>query len=108
MPKFYGNVGFIVSQETARGVFSPVPVVRNYFGDVTRMVSQYENGEGVNDDLRLNNRISIVGDPFAYEHFSAIRYVELGGARWKVTSVEVSYPRLILTVGGEYNGYESS
>ena len=32
-----------------------------------------------------------------------MRYVEFMGAKWKISSVEVQYPRLILTVGGVYN-----
>lgn len=108
MPRFYGEVGFLVTTEKARGVFVPEHVKRMYSGDIIRMTSQWENGEGLNDDLRLGNRISLVGDPFAYEHFSSIKYVKFGGASWKVNSVEVSYPRLILSIGGVYNGVDDS
>jgi hypothetical protein len=30
-------------------------------------------------------------------------YVEFMGTKWKITNVEVQYPRLILSVGGVYN-----
>jgi hypothetical protein len=31
-------------------------------------------------------------------------YVEFMGAKWKISNVEVQYPRLILTIGEVYNG----
>lgn len=109
MSKFYGKVGYIVTEEAAKGVFIEKPIEREYYGDILRMTSKWESGESINDDLHLSNRISILGDPFAYEHFSSMRYVVLGGARWKITNVEVSYPRLTLSIGGVYNnGNESS
>lgn len=104
MAKFYGKVGFIVPVETARGVFVEKATERPYTGDFLRMSSKWDNSENRNDNLTLGNRVSIVGDPFAYEHFSAMRYVVFGGAKWEVNSVEVSFPRLILSIGGVYNG----
>ena len=67
----------------------------------------YENGSGLNDDLVLNNQLSIVADAYANQHFFAIRYVRWMGALWKITNVEVQRPRLLLTVGGVYNGPEA-
>ena len=48
-----------------------------------------------------------MADPYAYDHFFAIKYVKWMGAYWKVTNVEVQRPRLKLTVGGVYNGRTS-
>lgn len=104
MGKFYGKVGFIVPTKTTRGVFIEKPVERYYRGEITNVYSRWSvNPDQINNDLSISNRISIVSDPFAYEHFSAIRYVELGGTKWQVNSVEVSYPRLNLAIGGVYN-----
>lgn len=104
MGKFYGKVGFIVPAETAKGVFIEKPVERTYRGDISRIFNRWSvNPDQINNDLSISNQISIVSDPFAYEHFSAIRYVEFGGTKWQVNSVEVSYPRLILSIGGVYN-----
>lgn len=33
-----------------------------------------------------------------------ITHAEIMGARWKVTEVQIDYPRLTLTLGGLYNG----
>ena len=104
MAKFYGSIGYGETKETRPGVWEEVLTEREYFGDVLQFNRRLESGENLNDDLNVNNKISIVADPFACENFHAMRYVTWAGARWKVTNVEVQYPRLILTIGGVYNG----
>lgn len=105
MAKFFGKVGYGEDTvETRPGVWEVKPVERSYYGDVLQNSRRWENGEHLNDNLNINNKISIVADPFAYQNFHAIRYVEWMGAKWEVTNVEVQYPRLILTIGGVYNG----
>ena len=86
------------------GVFKDSIVKRNYAGDVLRNVSKMQNGENLNDNLTIDNKLSIVADPFANENFYAMRFVNWMGAFWKISSVEVQRPRLILTIGGVYNG----
>ena len=103
MAKFYGVIRFSETKETVPGVWEEIVTDRNYYGDVIRNVRKYQAGSGVNDDLNINNEISIVADPFAYENFHSMKYVVFMGAKWKITSVEVQYPRLILTIGGVYN-----
>jgi hypothetical protein len=68
------------------------------------MSSQWQAGENLNDNMNINNRISILADPFAYQNFHTIKYINWMGAKWKVGSVEVQSPRLILAIGGVYNG----
>jgi len=104
MAKFYGAVGYVIANERRPGVFVEEPIEHMYTGDFLRVVSGWRNAEGVNDDISLHNRLSIVADSFAYEHFSQLRYVVINNAAWKVTQIEVSTPRLILTIGGVYNG----
>jgi len=104
MAKFYGEIGYAETTETAPGVWTDVVTERKYFGDVIKNTRRLEAGEGLNDNLTINNMVSIVADPFAYQHFHAMRYVKWMGALWKVTNVEVQRPRLILTIGGVYNG----
>ncbi|MCD8090085.1 MAG: hypothetical protein LUD81_05590 [Clostridiales bacterium] len=103
MAKFYGSIGYGETTETSPGVWEEVITERKYFGDVLQFTRRWENGQGLNDDLNISNKISIVADPFAYEHFHTMRYAEWLGAKWKVSSVEVAYPRLILNIGGVYN-----
>ena len=105
MAKFYGKIGFDVGAvEVKPGVWEEQPQERSYYGDVLRSARQLENGVSINDDVNVRNRISIVADAYANEHINAMRYVEWMGSRWKITEIEVERPRLILTVGGLYNG----
>lgn len=104
MAKFYGQVGYAETLETRPGIHEEVVTERNYFGDVIRNTRKLEAGESINDNVVVNNNLSIVADSYAYQHFFAIRYVKWAGALWKVTSVEVQSPRLLLTIGGVYNG----
>lgn len=104
MAKFYGQIGYAETQETKPGIYEENVTERSYAGDVFRNVRKLEAGESVNDNVVVNNSLSIVADPYAYQHFFAIRYVRWMGALWKVTNVEVQSPRLLLTIGGVYDG----
>lgn len=104
MAKYCGSVGYVETIETSPGVWEEVATVKKYYGDVMRNRKSFQNSDRLNDDLNVNNQISIVSDPYAINHFHAIRYVEWMGAKWKVTDVEVEFPRLILSIGGVYNG----
>ena len=75
-----------------------------YAGDILQNNRRVSQGESTNDDLDVSNRLSILADPYAMNHFHTIKYVKWLGAAWKITTVDVQYPRLILTIGGVYNG----
>ena len=108
MAKFYGKVGYVQTVETAPGVWTEQITERNYFGEQVRNTMKLEPSESLNDNVNVSNEISIVADPFAYQNFHSMRYVEFMGAKWKVTSVDASTrPRLVLTVGGVYNGKQA-
>lgn len=104
MAKFFGSIGYAETQETSPGIHKEIITERDYSGDVLRNSRKLQSGESINDDVVVNNSLSIVADPYAYNHFFAIRYVKWMGAVWKVTNVEVQTPRLLLTIGGVYNG----
>lgn len=104
MAKFYGAIGYVQSQETDTGVWTEVPTERNYYGDITRYSKKWQSSEQLNDNLSLSNTISIIADGYAYENFFAIRYVKLDNVCWRVTSVEIQRPRLVLSLGDVYNG----
>lgn len=105
MARYYGVVGFMGNTvETVPGVWNEEIVERPYYGDVTRNTRRLQSGEHLNDSVVVSNEISIVSDPYALQNFHAIRYISWMGTNWKVTSVEVQYPRLILSIGDEYHG----
>lgn len=104
MAKFYGTIGYGETVETKPGVWVDLITERQYRGDVIRNARQLKEGESVNNDLTVNNSISIVADAYANEHFFAIRYIRWAGTLWTVSSVDVKSPRLTLQLGGVYNG----
>lgn len=103
MAKFCGIIGFAETAETVPGVWKEVITERRYKGDVIRNVRKLENSGDVNDDVNISNEISIIADAYANNNLFSIRYVEFMGAKWRITSVDVKPPRLVLTLGGVYN-----
>lgn len=105
MTKFFGPVGYAGEQiETAPGVWEDSIVEYPYYGDVVRNTRKMAEGGYLNNDLSVNNSISIVADAYAREHFFAIRYVKWAGVSWKVTEVTEEAPRLLLRLGEVYFG----
>lgn len=108
MAKWYGKIGYAITEETEPGIWEEKIVERQYFGELVRNLKRnLQNSGEVNDNVNLSNGISIVADPFANLNFCNMRYVEYMGARWKITDVEVQRPRLILSMGGLYNGEQA-
>lgn len=104
MARFYGKVGFGQTQNQGNGVHVDVVQYREYYGDVRINSRMTMDDQKVNSDLTTSNSISIVADSHANEHFSAIRYVEWAGTLWEVIDVTQESPRLLLRLGGIYNG----
>ena len=106
MARWFGKVGYSETVETAPGVWIPQDTIREYYGDVLRNTSGWSgNSDSTNDNLTVNTQISIVSDPFAVEKFYSIKWIEFMGAKWKVDRVDPTQPpRLILHLGGVYNG----
>lgn len=104
MGKFHGKVGYVSVSEGESGIWTESVTERSYYGDELKITRKLMNAESTNDDFSVNNEISILADPYALQYFHAIRYVEWLGSRWKVTRVTVNRPRLILSIGGVYNG----
>lgn len=104
MNKWYGKVGYIETSEIEPGIWDEEETVREYYGDLVRKSSKFKVSGNVNDDRDVSAELSIMADSYADLHFYSIRYVEFGGVKWSVNSVEPRRPRLILSLGGVYNG----
>ena len=105
MAKFYGKIGYAGEEvETKPGVWNDVIVVRKYYGDIVRNSRKLQDDQKYNADITVGNSISIVADAYAYDHFFAMRYVEWQGVLWIVSDVSVEPPRLVLRLGGKYDG----
>ena len=102
--KFSGMIGFVVSTEVRPSIWKDVAVEKHYKGDVLRAIAKWQPDESATDDTGISNQISIVANPYAYEHLHEIRYVVWRNVPWKVTTIEDHRPRLILSIGGVYNG----
>lgn len=107
MAKYFGKVGYAITEETAPGVWTEKIVERYYKGDIKRIYKREVVGEKVNPDVDISNEISILSDPYADQHFHQIRYVAWAGALWNVKGITVERPRLRLTIGGVYNGQQT-
>lgn len=103
MNKWFGKIGYAVNKESSPGVWTECITIREYYGNLIRNMQQRQASSSLNDNLNVANTISIIADPFALQNFHAMRFVEFLGANWKIKSVEVQYPRLILTIGDVYN-----
>lgn len=104
MSRYFGKVGYATTNETRPGIYTPTITERTYYGDVTRKNYRWDSNDHINDDLMMNVEFSIMADEFAYQNCSEIKYIEYLGVKWKVHTITPQRPRLILTIGGKYNG----
>lgn len=106
MAKYCGKVGYVVTEDIGYGVWTDDQniVERLYYGDTISNTRRLTSNDQVNENVNVTYRVSIVADPYAMENFLNMRYAEYMGVKWRVTSVDVQHPRLILTLGGVYNG----
>lgn len=103
MAKFSGKVGYIKTVETEPGVWEETAIEKQYYGDVTKNTSRYTSNGNTNDDITISNTISVVADQFASENYMHMRYVIFMNSKWKISNVELAYPRIILSIGGLYH-----
>jgi hypothetical protein len=109
MAKFTGSVGYVTQDETAPGVWSPVDTIRPTKGDITKQSASSQHDyktsgiNKVNSDISLGHRVSLFGDAYAFKHYMNLKWVELDGLKWSVTSVELQRPRIVVSLGGLWN-----
>lgn len=105
MARYHGNVGFLICEDDQEtGIAEEKAVEKPFFGTVLEHTRRWEDSGSLNDDLKVTNQISVTATDFAFRHASAIAYATFMGQRWKVTSVRIKHPNIILTLGGIWNG----
>ena len=104
MDRFCGKIGFISSEESEPGVWTDKVIEREYRGEIKRNVRKWNSTEYLNDDVNISNSISIVADSYVYDNLYAMKYIHFSGALWKINDIEIQSPRIILSIGGLYNG----
>lgn len=107
MAKWAGKIGFLITEEKKGSIWEEHVIEKPYTGDV--ISATYRNApasEKLNDDLSVTQDLSIVADNFAINNAYRIRYATMLGGKWKVTTIKPQFPRLVLSIGGLYNGPE--
>jgi hypothetical protein len=103
MAKFCGKIGYAILVDDGHGVWTEEIIEKNHSGDLYRNIRRLQSSGNLNDNVVLSNEISIIANPYARQNFHSMRYVEFMGAKWKISNVDVQYPRLVLTLGEIYN-----
>lgn len=103
MNKWYGSVGYATMVESAPDVWVEKITERKCSGTIQQLSRRIQSVDQINDNIVITNALSILADPYAIQHFQDIRYAEVWGTKWKVSNIEVNYPRLLLHLGERYN-----
>lgn len=108
MNRFYGTVGFVSTEESASspGVFKEKVIEKRYYGEFLSSGYRRDDNQVINSNIQLSNRVSLLTDPYAFEHASYIAYVKIAGTKWAVSSIEYQGKRLICSFKGIYEGGE--
>lgn len=105
MARYAGNIGFVKTIEKSPGVHIDIAEEHKAFGDVTQNNFKWNpTNESTNDNIAINDVISIVADSYIWENYSKMRYVCYMGERWKISNIQTVRPRLIINIGGVWNG----
>ena len=102
MSKCSGVIGYSLVVETQPGIWSETIIDKPYYGEVITDNRKYDNN-AINEDLNISNKISIVSNSFMLENLAMMKYLTFLKSKWKITSVEMKPPRIIITIGGLYN-----
>lgn len=104
MAKFFGEIGFATQVETSPGIWEDKIIEKQYYGDITRDSRRFSTSEQVLDNINLSNQVSIIADGYVTDNIQNLRYVRWLGGLWKISYVELKFPRLVLEMTGVYNG----
>lgn len=101
--KWYGNIGFGIPVNE-NDIHTEVITDKPYKGDILENNLRWQQSDKIDDDLNITNKISVIANDFAYDNIGYMKYVELRGNKWKIVSATLQYPRILLTIGGVWNG----
>lgn len=107
MAKYSGHLGLLLPEvETVPGVWKPSEVKEVKVKGNTLNQSKNYNAidTGTNDTISVSKRISIVASSDLIQNTGYIRYASYLGSLWKIVEISYERPRLILTLGGLWNG----
>lgn len=96
-------VGYVNQKETSPGVWSPVETFTTMKGNVIRQNASNRDGDKMNDDISLDHRVSLLGDAYAFDNYYNLKWIQIEGRKWEISSVEIERPRIIVSLGGLWN-----
>lgn len=102
MAKWSGKIGFSNLVEIEPGIWEEQPIEKPFYGDFYKNTKRPETRSEVNSPITISNQISFIADAYANQNFHKILYATYMGVKWRINSVEVQHPRLIIELGGEY------
>lgn len=104
MAKFFGDIGFATQVQTSLGIWEDKIIEKQYYGDIFREARRFSGSDEILGSINLSNQISVVADGYITDNVQNLRYVRWQGGLWKVSYVELKFPRLVLEMTGVYNG----
>ena len=102
MTRCSGNIGYALVAETQPGVWTEEVVDKKYYGEVVTDNRKFTDQNQINDNLNISNNISVVSNKFMLDNMSYMKYITFLKSKWKISSVDIKPPRIIITMGGLY------
>lgn len=103
MARYSGLVGYGQQVEVEPGVWDTEDKEVMMKGDLLRQNANIQDS-GINDTVSLNHRVSLIGDAYAFDNYYNMKWITVNGFKWTVSAIELQRPRLIVTLGGIWNG----
>ena len=103
MPKCSGVIGYALGGETQPGVWTEGITEKKYIGEIVKDNRRIVDQSEINGSINISNNISIISNRFMLDNMDYMRYLTFNNSKWKISSVEIKPPRIIITLGGLYN-----
>ena len=103
MPKCSGVIGYALAGETQPGVWTEGITEKKYIGEIVKDNRRIVDQSEINGSINISNNISIISNRFMLDNMAYMRYLTFNNSKWKISSVEIKPPRIIITLGGLYN-----
>lgn len=102
MAKYHGKLGFVLTEQTSPGTWTPRTEIREVTGDVLQRTVRENDSQSINPNVTFDQQISIVYDSFMTQHMFVLEWIEWFGKRWKISKIDIRPPRMNITIGSEW------
>ena len=103
MPKCSGVIGYALAGETQPGVWTEGITEKRYIGDIIKDNRRIVDQGEINGSINISNNISVISNRFMLDNMAFMKYITYMNSKWKISSVDIKPPRIIITLGGIYN-----